>query len=561
MENLMSTVKSVSELMDEFQSGSIAVPEIQRDVVWKSDQVKSLIDSITLGYPCGALIFWEPRPKDAQLLRSMIRPERLDWLDANDGQLPRYFLIDGQQRVTALASALISREKLKEILVELEDDMPYILVNLKRVNKGSLELEATTDLAGYAFPWVLFNKLFDGSYLREPEFAKLSGESQERIRIHIQRLRDYKFPVQIITGPEYETVAEIFTRVNSLGTQLTGAEIYLARIVPHWRGITREFREYRRDLQQRNYELDLTFLMRAITVVECNVAQIKKLAEKVEKDHPPKRHLDRTWRAARLAIDRTVRALQRGLYLDKSKFITSKNAMVPIVYYFARQSSKSGGDRNALRFFILSHLSEHYGGSGETVLKRDIGTLADPSASPRQNLVELVEVVNKEARQTYRGLRIKPSDVGGLPSKNVLVLLMYILMRERKATDWGSGRRESLADIEPRDLQLHHVFPFNLMVNNISARRWYDDNDYTPADYRAEINDIGNLTFISQAKNVAIRDDAPWQYLPNETTKAIRRAHFVPENPELWKPENYSDFLNARRNLISKAMTQFLRKL
>ena len=134
-------------------------------------------------------------------------------------------------------------------------------------------------------------------------------------------------------------------------------------------------------------------------------------------------------------------------------------------------------------------------------------------------------------------------------------------MRERRATDWGSGRRASLAEIEPRDLQLHHIFPFNFMVNNASARGWYEDNDYTPADYRAEINDIGNLTFISQAKNIAIRDDAPWQYLPNETTKIIRKAHFVPENPDLWKPENYSDFLNERRNLISKAMTQFLRKL
>src|SRR2546422_4380838 len=167
METLISTVKSVSELMEEFQSGNIAVPEIQRDVVWDSDQVKSLIDSITLGYPCGSLIFWEPREKDEQLVKSMIRPERLG---THEGRLPRYFVIDGQQRLTALASALVPREKLKEILVELEEDMPYVLVNLKRVSTRNSELEATTDLAGYTFPWVLFNRLLDGSYLSVPEF-------------------------------------------------------------------------------------------------------------------------------------------------------------------------------------------------------------------------------------------------------------------------------------------------------------------------------------------------------------------------------------------------------
>lgn len=45
MENLLSTVKSISELIDDFERGLIAIPEIQRDVVWKSNQVKELVDS------------------------------------------------------------------------------------------------------------------------------------------------------------------------------------------------------------------------------------------------------------------------------------------------------------------------------------------------------------------------------------------------------------------------------------------------------------------------------------------------------------------------------------
>jgi len=54
MENLIPTLKSVSELIDDFESGNIAIPEIQRDVVWDADDIKALMDSIGRGYPCGS---------------------------------------------------------------------------------------------------------------------------------------------------------------------------------------------------------------------------------------------------------------------------------------------------------------------------------------------------------------------------------------------------------------------------------------------------------------------------------------------------------------------------
>ncbi|PYV15545.1 MAG: hypothetical protein DMG21_14790 [Acidobacteria bacterium] len=164
MENLIPTLKSVSELIDDFESGNIAIPEIQRDVVWDADDIKALMDSIGRGYPCGSLILWEPRESDKSLVRSMIRPERIDQFG---GVLPRYFLLDGQQRVTALASVTLKRELFKALVSELEEEIPVIFANLKRFPR---EIEATTDLAGYTFPWVLFNELFDGAAQARPEY-------------------------------------------------------------------------------------------------------------------------------------------------------------------------------------------------------------------------------------------------------------------------------------------------------------------------------------------------------------------------------------------------------
>jgi len=555
MSNLLPTQHTVSRLIELFSSGEIAIPEIQRDVVWKAEQVKELIDSINLGYPCGSLIFWEPREKDAQLVRSMIRPERLE---KQGMKLPRYFLLDGQQRLTALASIFLRRDELKELLAELSEDMPYIVVNLKRFPK---EIEASTDPMINKFPWELLNKLFDGSIQNDPGFQSLPSDQREKLSKYSQRVRDYVFPVQIIQDQDYAAVGEIFRRVNSLGTPLTGAEIQLARIVPYWKGITKELRTYRQELQRRHYELDLTFLIRAITVVECKVAQPRKLAEKIAKDRPSRAHLDRTWKRAKTATDKLIKMLQRELQLDKAKYFTSRNALIPLVYYFAIESGRKPALKEAQRFFLLSQLSGHYGSGGESALRKDFRTIAEPSARPRQGLSDLAKTVEQESRRECHGLKLLPRDICGSTSKNILLLFMYILMRRGGATDWGSDGTRRFDELEPKHTQLHHIFPFNFMMTDKAAEKCRVDADYRPTDFRAEVNDIANFTFLSQFRNVAIGDTPPWQYLPTETTKQMRNTHFIPEDQDLWKPENFLDFLDERRKLLAIGMTSLLKSL
>ena len=77
MSKPLTTQKTVIDIVKEFEQGIIAIPEIQRDVVWNASQIKSLLDSISRGYPCGSIILWEPRERDKTLVKAMIRPERL----------------------------------------------------------------------------------------------------------------------------------------------------------------------------------------------------------------------------------------------------------------------------------------------------------------------------------------------------------------------------------------------------------------------------------------------------------------------------------------------------
>jgi hypothetical protein len=99
------------------------------------------------------------------------------------------------------------------------------------------------------------------------------------------------------------------------------------------------------------------------------------------------------------------------------------------------------------------------------------------------------------------------------------------------------------------------------MMRDPKAKLYQEKTQLTDWEYREQVNDIANITFLSQAKNAEIGNLSPWQYLENETTKQIRRAHFLPEDRDLWKPEKFGKFLDQRRKLIAKAMNSLMRTL
>ena len=83
---------ALEQILNFIKSGEIAIPEIQRPFVWKPKQVRDLIDSLYTGYPTGYLIISQSpniRLKDGTLAEG------------------KKIMIDGQQRVTALMTAIM----------------------------------------------------------------------------------------------------------------------------------------------------------------------------------------------------------------------------------------------------------------------------------------------------------------------------------------------------------------------------------------------------------------------------------------------------------------------
>lgn len=92
----------LSNLINSFSSEHLVLPEIQRDFVWSKAKVVDLIDSLFQGFPIGSFLVWktlstvEKIPKKASSYSKLL----------GTGELIEGYLLDGQQRLTAILKVL-----------------------------------------------------------------------------------------------------------------------------------------------------------------------------------------------------------------------------------------------------------------------------------------------------------------------------------------------------------------------------------------------------------------------------------------------------------------------
>ena len=64
----------VSQILDQIDSGDIALPEFQRGYVWNRDQVRGLFVSLYRGYPVGGFMTWNTKAEGARARFGLVRP-------------------------------------------------------------------------------------------------------------------------------------------------------------------------------------------------------------------------------------------------------------------------------------------------------------------------------------------------------------------------------------------------------------------------------------------------------------------------------------------------------
>ena len=88
------------------------LPAIQREFVWKPEQIVQLFDSIMRGYPISSFLFWELKPENRdkwqvyKFLEKAHHGGTHNELANTDGVTTLALVLDGQQRLTSLMIGL-----------------------------------------------------------------------------------------------------------------------------------------------------------------------------------------------------------------------------------------------------------------------------------------------------------------------------------------------------------------------------------------------------------------------------------------------------------------------
>lgn len=212
--------KTVENILGIIRNGEVAIPEIQRPFVWKGSQVRDLIDSLYNGYPAGYLIIWQnPNVK----------------LKDGSTSAGKKILIDGQQRVTAMMTAIDGREVLMD---DYSSKQIKIAFN-PWAEEGESTFEVQTPVHVKDKKWipdisVLFKPGFDDyEYIEEYVKANPAIERKainQKIKALQQIVHRQIGVIMLNADLGIDEVTEIFVRINSQGKVLNEADFAMSKI-------------------------------------------------------------------------------------------------------------------------------------------------------------------------------------------------------------------------------------------------------------------------------------------------------------------------------------------
>lgn len=521
----------VSTILDQIDLGAIALPEFQRGYVWNRDQVRGLMQSLYRRHPVGSLLVWVTKTEDADARGDQ---------KLSPGVIK--LLLDGQQRITSLYGIIKGRapkffdgniQTFTGLYFHLDEEIFEFYMPAKMRNNPL---------------WVNVTDCMQKGAGESIKTLLTIPELQSNLTTYINRLnsldviRGIDLHIEEVVGEDktVDVVVDIFNNVNSGGTKLSKGDLALAKICAPWPEARQEMKSRLKKWSNAGFYFRLELLLRsinAITTGEALFSALKNVNTQTFKDGLVK---------AEKATDQILNLISSRLGLDHDRVLGSKGSL-PLL---ARYIDQKGGllkmdhtERDCLLYWYVNTLLwGRYAGSTESVLNLDLGLIENLEGG----LVRLIG----ELRKNRGDLNIQPKDFSGWSQGARFYPLLYMLTRVCHSRDLASDIELSnhmLGNLNT--LQLHHIFPKGQLYKQ----------GYT----RPQVNALANFTFLTQETNLMISDKDPAVYLAEFNLKnpGALESHWIPSNPELWKIENYLQFLEERRSLLASAANKFLNSL
>jgi len=473
---------------------------------------------------------------------------------ARDGVTPALWIVDGQQRTTALA-ILFGRkpywwgsaddwnkiQKRYDIRFDVaaKNESHFVVANAAiRKTKGDRYIPLgrllVLDVTGRENDQKILVNLAKDIKVQ----GLCDGMDAMEVYARLDRVRKIreKDILSVTVNHELEDVVEIFSRLNSRGTRVTEADIYLGVVAsknPGW--VRDEFLPFLNVLADSGFHVDPNLLFQSLTAVGIKKVRFKEINDSFwSRDQ-----IEPAWKKCREGWKRTIHRLQNyGVLSDDP--LPTQAALVTLVALLDRFPEEGGFD-SAFYWFVQASRFGRYSGSSATALEEDLKEAATAS-----NLVEGIAGLLKRlaASQPIEAEEFRRDYTDG----KFWRFLLYLLVYKNGAQDWdkagtrlGFDGKELLADFRP---QWHHIYPQKFLNKKVEPEK---------------IDSLANIAVIGPNINIRISNQDPMKYLDKYTISEEKlQQQFVDWKREEFAVQKYHEFLDARASRLASEANDYL---
>ncbi|MCX7719603.1 MAG: DUF262 domain-containing protein, partial [Candidatus Sumerlaeaceae bacterium] len=248
-----STKTPLHELLVRADCGKLQLPDFQRGWVWDDDRVRSLLASVSVSFPIGAVMLLQTGGEHVRF-----KPRPLAGTPAKSSEVsPEALILDGQQRLTSLYQTLMSTTvvvtkdaknrpirrwyyfDMKKAVTNGDDREDAVLGvpedRQVRTFGGDVLLDLSTPEHEYTASVFPVNRIFQSAEWRHA-YNEYWNFDRDKIRLFdeferevIKRFEQYQVPViELKKETPKEAVCLVFERVNTGGVALNVFELLTA---------------------------------------------------------------------------------------------------------------------------------------------------------------------------------------------------------------------------------------------------------------------------------------------------------------------------------------------
>ena len=593
---------SISAILGLIEANDIAIPEIQRPFVWRRTQVRDLIDSLYKGYPTGYIILWKnPNVK------------------LKDGTISsgKKVLIDGQQRITAMMTAIAGRNVFNS---EYKEDRITIAFNplAAKSNDPDAEIFAVTTPAIRKSKWWIpdIAELLSTAYSSFkfiPKYCEANPEMEpeelERIISKVKGIANRMIGViELSENLDIDVVTDIFIRINSKGTALSQGDFVMSKIAAdeaHGGNTLRKVIDYfshlavvpsfydyiashdtgfaatpylqrlkwLKDDTETVYDPECDDVIRVAFMHKLHRAKLADLVSMLSGRNFVTREfkeeiVEQTYKDFTEGVLNVVSEYnfkQFMIAIKSAGFISSRlvNSNMALdfaytIYLILRESGEVAVEdikRYVQKWYVLSVLTGRYSNSPESAFARDIRRIKENGV-----LAILKEIEDAQLSDNFWNVALV-QNLSYTSTNNptyLVFLAAQIFFNDISFLSNNVPVRELIA----LGGDVHHIFPKQyLMDNHFDKSQYNQDANYVFLDRPVNIS-VGKKApnvYLQEAKNRCLSGNSAQTGLINDIDKFYQNLEMncVPTEAIDMDYTSYEDFLEKRRKLMAAKIKKY----